>query len=77
MGNRIAKMVDFYPFEQFKNAADFWSSEAFVQLGRLYRARLKGEFCFCPCLPLLPGFACSIHSTWGPPFSRALYMTLQ
>ena len=32
-----------------------------------------GEFCSCCCLPLLPGFACSIHVTWGPPFSRALY----
>ena len=21
----------------------------------------------------LPGFACSIHATWGPPFSRTLY----
>ena len=25
-------------------------------------------------LPLLPGLACSIHATWGPPFSRALYL---
>ena len=25
------------------------------------------------CLPLLLGFACSIHATWGPPLSRALY----
>ena len=32
-----------------------------------------GEFCCCCCLPLLPGFACSIHATWGPPYSRALY----
>ena len=23
----------------------------------------------------LTGFACSIHTTWGPPFSRALYKT--
>ena len=22
-----------------------------------------GEFCYCSCLPLLPGFACSIHAT--------------
>ena len=28
-----------------------------------------GEFCYCFCLPLLPGLACSIHATWGPPFS--------
>ena len=27
-----------------------------------------GEFCYCSSLPLLPGFACSIHATWGPPF---------
>ena len=33
------------------------------------------EFCCCSCLPLLPGFACSIHATWGPPFSRALYIS--
>ena len=26
-------------------------------------------------LPLLPGFAYSIHATWGPPLSRALYMS--
>ena len=25
-----------------------------------------GEFCSCCCLPLLPGFACRIHATWGP-----------
>ena len=24
-------------------------------------------------LLVLPGFACSIHTTWGPPFRRALY----
>ena len=29
--------------------------------------------CFS-CLPILPGFACGIHATWGPPFSRALYI---
>ena len=28
-----------------------------------------GEFGTCSCLPLLPGFACGIHATWGPPFS--------
>ena len=33
-----------------------------------------GELCSCCCLPLLPGFACSIHTTWGPPFRRALYL---
>ena len=32
-----------------------------------------GEFCFCCCLPLLPGFVCSIHATWGLPLSPALY----
>ena len=32
-----------------------------------------GECCYCSCLPLLPGLACSIHPTRGPPFSRALY----
>ena len=32
-----------------------------------------GELYFCCCSPLLPGFACSIHATWGPPFSRVLY----
>ena len=26
-------------------------------------------------LPLLPGFAYSIHATWGTPLSRALYMS--
>ena len=31
-------------------------------------------FVFCYCLPFLPGFACSIHTTWGPTFSRALYI---
>ena len=46
------------------------------QMGReKYRARLKagpmlGEFCYCSCLLLPPGFACSIHATWGPPFSE-------
>ena len=30
------------------------------------------SFVPAPPLPLLPGFACSNHSTWGPPFSRAL-----
>ena len=24
-------------------------------------------------IPLLPHLACSIHATWGPTFSRALY----
>ena len=24
-----------------------------------------GDFCPCSCFPLLPGFACSIHATWG------------
>ena len=32
------------------------------------------EFCYCSFLPLLPGFACNIHATLGPPFSRALYI---
>ena len=32
---------------------------------------------FLSCLPLLPSFACSIHATWGPPFSRALYPVFQ
>ena len=31
------------------------------------------EFCFCSCLPFLPGFECKIHATWGPPFRRSLY----
>ena len=31
-----------------------------------------GEIYFCCCLPLLPDFA--ILATWGPPFSRALYV---
>ena len=31
----------------------------------------SGKFCCCCCLTLLPGLACSIHATWGPPFSRA------
>ena len=31
------------------------------------------EFWICSCSPLLPGFACSIHATWAPPFSRGLY----
>ena len=34
-----------------------------------------GEFCYCCCLPLLPGLAFRIHATWGPPFSRALHIT--
>ena len=34
-----------------------------------------GEFCHCSCLPLLPGFACSIHATWELPFSRALLIS--
>ena len=29
-----------------------------------------GEFCYCSCLPLLPGFACSIHTTWEPPLRK-------
>ena len=36
-----------------------------------------GEFCSCCSLPLLPDFACSIHATWGPPLSRALYINVQ
>ena len=32
-----------------------------------------GEVCSCCCLPLLPGIACSIHTTWGSSFSWALY----
>ena len=32
-----------------------------------------GELCCCSCLTLLPGFACSIHATWGPHFSRTLW----
>ena len=35
-----------------------------------------GEFCYYSCLLLLPGFASSIHATWGPPYSRALYITV-
>ena len=35
-----------------------------------YRARLS-ELCYCSCLPLLPGFVFSIHTTRGPPFSQA------
>ena len=45
-------------------------------LGRTeYRARAERHSPGCvncvtaPCLPLLPGFPCSIHATWGPPFS--------
>ena len=34
-----------------------------------------GEFCYCSCLSPLPGFACSIHATWGPPFSQALFVS--
>ena len=34
---------------------------------------LLKDFCYCCCLPLLPGFASSIHASWGPFFSRALY----
>ena len=45
----------------------------------LYSARLKcgprlGKLYSCCCLNLWPVFACSIHTTWGPPFSRALYI---
>ena len=41
----------------------------------IYRARLKGGpqvwwFCYSSFLLLLPGFACSIHATWGPSFSH-------
>ena len=47
----------------------------------LYRAPLIGgprfgEFCSCSCLPLLPQLASSIHATWGPPFSGALYSSM-
>ena len=38
--------------------------------------RKFGEFCYYSCLPLLPGLACIIHATWGPPFSPALYISL-
>ena len=34
------------------------------------------EFCSCCCLPLLLGYAYSIHATLGTPFSRNLYLTL-
>ena len=33
------------------------------------------EVCSYCCLPLLPVLACTIHATWGPPFSRALYLS--
>ena len=44
----------------------------------LYRARLNGSpqlwwILLLLLLPPLPGFACSIHATWGPSFSHALY----
>ena len=35
---------------------------------------MSGDLCYCSCLPHLPGFACSIHATWGPSFSQALYV---
>ena len=35
-----------------------------------------GELCCCYCLALLPRLSCSIHATWGPPFSQALYCPL-
>ena len=35
-----------------------------------------GELCCCYCIPLLPAFTCSIHATWGPPLSHALYKFL-
>ena len=49
-----------------------------MQRGIQYSARLKGgprfgEFYCCSCLPLLPGFACIIHATWGPTLSQALH----
>ena len=53
----------------------------FVNVLDTCRARLDGgsrfgEFCYYySCLPLLPGFACSIPATWGPP-SWVLYMIL-
>ena len=52
-----------------------------VKHTQIYRARLEdfprfGEFCYGFCLPLLPGLACSIHATWGQPFSKALYFFL-
>ena len=40
-------------------------------LNNVYGDLLKGSPQFC--MPLLPGLACSIHATWDPPFSRALY----
>ena len=30
-----------------------------------------GEFCSCSWLLFLPGFACSIHATWDPPFIQS------
>ena len=36
-----------------------------------------GEFCSWSFLPLLPGHACNIHSTWEGQFSWPLYLSRQ
>ena len=42
--------------------------------GLQYKAGPRfGEFCSCFCSTLLPQLACSILTTWGPPFTGALY----
>ena len=64
----------------------FYSSE-FQQGTRLRQGELErpqcsakrwlprfGEFCSRYCLSLLPGFPCSMHATWGPPFSPLLHI---
>ena len=46
-------------------------SECLAKIAQLKAILRFGEICCCSCLPLLLGLACSIHATWGSPFSQA------
>ena len=49
-----------------------------IHTGLGYKAVHRfAKFCSCCCLPLLPAFAYSIHTTWGPPFSRVMQKQVQ
>ena len=45
-----------------------------VQSSAKRRSSSLVNFVTALALPLLPGFACSIHATWGPPLSWVLYI---
>ena len=55
-----------------KRTPSFRAKQGFT-LAQLKGSHRFGEICSCSCSTFLPDFASSIHATWGPPFSRAVY----